>query len=246
MDTCVFCGRQGDDFAPEHWVPQWLSRKLFPTHGSGVRHNLPHGTWEADAFELTVKHVCNACNHHWLSDIEARASKYVFPLVMGAPDLSTITRVGMREVARWGYLKTISLELGRPGDQTPTHDGSVYADFQRRKWPPVPNCSIALGIREIGDDEPDPVFVWFRSQGGHPFAATPPATRRVTEGYRTTLLVGSLVFDVIGVKDPGRIGTSHEQGLVPLWPTPAHFGGTFTWPPKRRFRWRGDGLVLGP
>jgi hypothetical protein len=244
MDTCAFCGWEGEDFAPEHWIPQWLSRKLVPEYATGVRHNLPEGSWDADVFELTVKHVCNECNNTWLSEIETKASKFVFPLVIGAPNRETISEVGLRHVARWGYLKTILLELGRPDDHEPTHDTSVYAQFKESRWPPIPNCSLALGVREVGPDEPNPVFVWFSSQGGFSYSTRPPAPWRETKGYRTTLLIGHVIFDVIGVKDAGSINVPHGKGYVPLWPTPAFHGGKFTWPPTRRFRWRGEGLEL--
>ena len=244
MDTCVFCGRQGDDFDPEHWVPEWLNRKLFPEYGTGVRHNLPDKSWDADAFELTCEHVCTDCNRHFLSNIESKAARFVFPLVMGTPNKETISADGLRHVARWGYLKTISLELTRPPDHVPTHDVSVYENFRRTKWPPLPGCSLALGVRDIGPEEHQPVFLWFQSQGGHSYTGSPPHSEFTTEGYRTTLLVGHVVFDVIGLRDPGELPPDiHGDAYVPLWPDPAARGGRFTWPPRRRFRWR-EGLEL--
>ena len=114
-DTCIFCGHHGPnrDFPPEHWIPDWLNRRLFPEYGSGVRHNLPGRSWEADAFELTVPHVCFRCNRGWMSDIEAASADYVFPLVVGNAGADTINQEALLIVARWCYFKTICLELGR-------------------------------------------------------------------------------------------------------------------------------------
>ena len=56
-DVCFSCGHEGDDFAPAHWFPMmWLSRERSKV-SSGVRHNLPDRSWDADMLDLTVKHV---------------------------------------------------------------------------------------------------------------------------------------------------------------------------------------------
>jgi hypothetical protein len=244
-DTCVFCGYSGprSDFPPAHWIPAWLNRRLFTEYATGVRHNLPDRSWEAEVFELVVYHVCGNCNSTWLSEIETKAANFVFPLIMGVLDPNSISVPGLYHAARWLYLKTVSLELGRPDEHPATHAPSVYAAFRQTRKPPYPNCSMALGYREIeASSEPHPVFVWFSSVGGVRFSSV-PARFPSLDGYHTTLLVGHVVVDVFGITVAVPCDADHGDGYVPLWPSPVRTGGTFTWPPKRVFRWN-DGLEI--
>lgn len=243
IDTCAFCGHTGpsrEDFRHEHWVPQWLNRELFPRLSQGpVVHNTPHSSWEADAFEMVVEHVCEDCNGGWMSDIETKAKKHVLPFILGVAN--SVGPHGLNHVARWCYLKVVSLELGRPQEQEPTHDHGVYRAFKEKKNPPYPNCTLALGIRDI--NETSPVFVSFESQAFNFTADHPDYPDLPTfEGYRTTLLVGHLVIDVFGTAVPVPVTGDHGDGYSLLWPLPVT-GGTFTWPPARRWRWN-DGLEL--
>jgi hypothetical protein len=239
-DVCAFCGQTGSDFAPEHWIPRWLSRELIPTHATSVTHlglgapGAPLGE-EVDAFEFAVPHVCTKCNETWLSSIEGKAKRHVLPFILGTAG-PTLTLPGLQQVARWCYLKVISLELGRPAELRALHSEDVYSEFKRTKRPPYPNCSLALGVREIGNDK-NPIFVWWRSRH-EPMVATPlpswtlPKVR--FEGYRTTLVIGQLVIDVIGAGVPTRLDVEHGEGFEVLWPLPVT-GGKFRWPPDHRF-----------
>ena len=228
-ETCVFCGHTDDSFDPEHWVPQWLSRELIPKHASGVIHGLPGiPAWEARIFELTVPNVCEDCNHHWMSDIESQAKPHVLPFILGSwPD--PLTTNCLTHLVRWCYLKIISLELGRPSDHVSTHPRATYEAFMKSRMPPYPNCSLAFGVRDIA--EANPVFLWFGSQGQ---AISDPQSVRTFYGYRTTLLIGHLVIDAWGINDSERLDVDHGDGFEILWPV-LRDGGTFTWPPKRRF-----------
>jgi hypothetical protein len=230
-DICAFCGYEGTNFDPEHWAPQWLSRALIPRLGSGVVHNLPDlPSWEAKLFEIVLPHVCKTCNGGWLSDLESRAKPHVFPFILGnTPDPPS--ERGMRLLASWCYLKTISLELGRNPEQRSTHDWSVYRSFKESGVPPHPNCSLALGYREI--KETNPVFLWWRSQGGVNFRTGQPGIGPI-DGYHTTVLIGHLVIDVFGTGLPVNLDVEHGDGFHVLWPL-AHTGGTFHWPPEKRF-----------
>ena len=126
-DACVFCGYKGSDFAPEHWIPNWLSRELIPEHATHVIHNRPGHSWPSRRFEFTVPHVCKACNHGWMSDLEARTKPHVLPFILGAADESNITGTGLELIVSWSYLKVLSLELGRTETQNKTHDARERA-----------------------------------------------------------------------------------------------------------------------
>jgi hypothetical protein len=230
-DTCAFCGYTGTNFDPEHWAPQWLSRELIPRLGKSVIHNVPDlPSWEAKLFEIVLPHVCKTCNNHWLSDLESSAKPHVLPFILGnSPD--PMTEQGMKLVASWCYLKAISLELGRNPEHRPTHDRSVYRNFKQSKVPPYPNCSLALGYREI--KETNPVFLWWGSQGLK-FGSGQPGIPAI-DGYHTTVLIGHLVIDVFGTGLSVNVNVEHGEGFHVLWPTIPK-GETFNWPPEHRFR----------
>ena len=184
----------GDDFALEHWIPQWFNRELFPARASGgVRHDLYGQVWEADRFELTVEHVCRTCNNGWLSRLESRCKPHVLPLLLG--QAGPKHQHEWRIVATWCYLKLISLELSRPDEHVRTHQPSAYATFKSAEAPPYPNCSLAVGYHEIVERSL-PSFIWWESSGHH-IHATP--TTPGADGYHTTLVIGHLVVDVYGI-----------------------------------------------
>ena len=108
-DTCVFCGKTGTDFKPEHWVSQWISRADIPK-GKGILHFVPgRDPWPSRIVDLTVQHVCNECNHHWMSDIETRTRDIALPLIQGEVEL-TLTSLQQAQLAAWCFLKVITLD----------------------------------------------------------------------------------------------------------------------------------------
>jgi hypothetical protein len=232
-DGCIFCGYEGDDFDPEHWVPKWLSRTLIPKHGTMVGHVSEDQTIRKKRyFDLTVEHVCRTCNGGWMSDMETRAREAgdVLRLVLGVPE-PPLTLEGQTNLATWCFFKAITHELARPNDQTPTYPASMYAEFKRNQRPPVPECSIALGFRTIAATDPHPVFLWSHSQG-HMFPAGPRGIGR-EPGYHTTILIGHLVIDVVGFLRPVHADVDHGEGFVSLWPQLPE--EALPWPPATRF-----------
>jgi hypothetical protein len=241
-DVCIFCGYEGDDFVPEHWIPDWLSRKLLPKHGSMVGHVIPDGSIvKRRYFVYTVDHVCKTkCNGGWMSDMESRASDDgdVLRLILGVPK-PPLSQEAQARLAAWCFLKAITVELARPGDIGPPHypatyPQAMYTAFRQERKPPTPNCSIALGFRTINTiTEPDPLFVWSKSQGRN-FPAGDPGGIGSEAGYHTTLVIGHLVIDVAGLVRPINTKVDHgDERLVPLWPELP--GGAFPWPPPKRF-----------
>jgi hypothetical protein len=186
--------------------------------------------WKKRYFDLTVDHVCKTCNGGWMSDIEtkARDSGDVLRMILGVP-APPLTPKGQLDFVNWCFLKALTVELSRPPDQRPTYPQAMYAAFRRDKKPPTPNCSIALGFRNIS--EPDPLFVWSRSQGRN-FPVGPSEVPSET-GYNTTVLIGHLVIDVAGLLRPLNAKVDHGEGFVPIWPVLP--GKAFPWPPSKRF-----------
>lgn len=226
-DRCIFCDYEGDDFDPEHWIPQWLSRALEGKH-KGIVHNLPgRAQFTSNKFEMTVKHVCKACNGGWMSDIETRAKAHVLPMIVG-DYTKHLSKQGFSEVVRWCYLKVLSLEIGRPDDQEATHAREVFRAFKDSKAPPRTGCAIALGVRSITDANPE--FVIHHS-GAYSVGSGAPLEPRF-HWYVTTLVVGHLAIQVVGLRRTDDLDVEPAPGFQVAWPIGP--GWTFTWPPSQR------------
>ena len=228
MDTCVFCSRSGDDFQREHWVPKWISRAVVPKLGSSVQHNVAGRSFTSRAFELTVKHVCNDCNGHWMSDMETRNRDVVLGLMYGNGD-PPATPEAQEDLAAWCFLKAITCELGRPDDQQPTYPLEMYRGFYVHKTPPPLNAAVWIGRRNIVERE-SPTYVWWAS-GGIVVDTGEDRVGRV-EGYRATFLIGHFVFRVSGLLAGVRLDAESDERYVTLWPVP---GAEIVWPPPNSF-----------
>lgn len=117
-----------------------------------------------------------------------------------------------------------------PSEHRPTHDWSVCRNFKASGVPPYPNYSLALGYRQI--EETSPIWVWWGSQGLR-FTSGQSGVPSI-DGYRTTILIGYLVADAIGAALRVEVDIQHQDGFHVLWPL-ARTGGTFSWPPEKRF-----------
>jgi hypothetical protein len=226
MDTCVFCGMLGDDFKPEHWVSQWISRASIP-EGKGVEHHVPgREPWLDRTVDLTVEHICPDCNHHWMSDMEGRTRNLALPLIEGDTTPRTFGAPEVTRLAAWCFMKAITLELGRPADQARTYSDGFYSGFRKHKRPPH-GCLVSIGFREIPED-PE-MFVWFKSEGRTHHAV--PGIGDLA-GYRTALAIRHLVIDVIGIIAAAPIQVSdRDNRLVQIWPNVP----SLDWPPPQRF-----------
>jgi hypothetical protein len=224
-DTCVFCGATGTDFRPEHWVSQWISRAVIPAHKRVVHHVPGREIWVRNLFDLTVDHVCPNCNHHWMSDIESRAQPIALPLIQ--KDVAKmLSPTQQRRLATWCFLKVITAELGRPAHEKPTYPDWIYEGFGQHHHPPDV-CLISIGFRDdLGDPE---LFVWWKSEG-HEYAL---ADGREANGYRTTIAIGHLVIDVLGVLVPAKLEVEDDRRLLRIWPVSTR---SLQWPPADRFK----------
>jgi hypothetical protein len=181
-----------------------------------VEHN-EYGSDEpryARAFDLTVPRVCPDCNHHWMSDMETRTRNLALALIRD--ERTSLSGAEQRKLASWCFLKVLSLEIGRPEEHPPTFPDAMYTGFCRFQHPPLTSCAILIGRRHLehADGSPAP-FIWFNSQGQkHPF----PGVGDVG-GYRTSLAIGHLVIDVIGLfADIALQLQDADPRLVRIWP----------------------------
>jgi hypothetical protein len=209
---------KGSPSRPNIGRPSGYQRATIPP-GKGIEHHSSRGcVWRAAEYDMTVPRVCPNCNHHWLSDIESRTRNIALPLIRG-DDKRSLTAAEQRQLSIWCFMKAITLELGRPSGERPTHPEELYSGFKRFRQPPVTSCAVLIGRREIEADDPSPMTIWFNSQGrNHPV----PGVGDVS-GYRTAFLIGHLVVDVLGVHagNAQAVVENDDHRLVRIWPVAA-------------------------
>lgn len=226
MDTCMFCGATGTRFAPEHWIPQWIFRAIRPMVGGPISHDDGRRRWLKREFDFTVKHVCSTCNGGWMSDIESRARDSVLSLILGGDPPKSPRE--QEALATWCFLKSLSVELGRPDEHQPTFPAGIYPAFRQQRRPPPTSCAVYLARRsEI--PRRNPTYIWFATQGGK--FQGPDAT--LFDHYKTSILIGHLVVQISGLIAPVKLQVDPDEWHVVLWPELP--GENVVWPPTSQF-----------
>jgi hypothetical protein len=222
VDECVFCAATAPRFDPEHWVSKWISKAEVGKNQRIMNVAPGRDPWIAKIVELTVQHICEDCNNHWMSDMESQTRDIALPLIRG--ERTTLDLRQQTKLATWCFLKVITLELGRPEDEQRSYPPFVYEGFHEHMRPPA-GCVIAIGLRERSDDG---LFVWWRSGAGE--VAVPGLGKRAS--YRTALTIGHLVIETLGVLS-GRVNPILEDDdrLVRIFPVT----GPVAWPPEAAY-----------
>jgi hypothetical protein len=195
------------------------------THEPGIevrgnhRRRLKGRSFLASTPETTTKVVCKKCNGGWMSDLETKASTLLSPMIEGEDYLlSTDDQVFMAE---WTMKTVMMWQTINPEAQViPPSD---YNDFCESQKPP-PLTKILLG-HYSGTKFSFAGYTQEHLFRGEVIEPTPP------DGYRSILVVGCLVFEVIGSCDdeffapkfPELVG----ETLLQIWPSPQ----STSWPP---------------
>jgi hypothetical protein len=186
-------------------------------------------------FDITVPHVCDDCNHSWMSDIEGNSKPHVLPMILG--DYSKkLSGAGLEHIVRWCYLKVLTLELARPSEHTVSISASAYRDFRVEGLPSILGVSLALGARERITD-PNPDYVAYVSQSLN--QPSGPSGHKL-DWHETSILIGHLAVSAVCVPYNRSVDANHGEGFQVIWPT-MRTGGSFTWPPHKRLR----GEIIG-
>lgn len=213
---------------PEHVIPQWVGR-AYPD--AMFAHTDRQGRLiRSKVIEITVDTVCRPCNHHWMSDLETRASPLLKRMLKGQQQGLTVEQQAL--LAQWATKTAMTLD-------------QVYPP-RERLWPP-PVC------KELMDRELPPPGIGVRLghyTGSGPFlkisphdmySVIPPKGTRpgAPDGHRTPIRIDHLILEVHR-SNSGRLtmrigGTDQAVAasdiLPTIWPTTK----TTSWPPAYAF-----------
>jgi len=237
--SCVFCARPlANDDPPEHVIPKWMRRfrpkgTLFGHQPSivvrGERRTpttLP--TFTAKAPELTTNVVCRDCNGHWMSDLEARASNLLPPMIEHGQGQS-LTAEEHAFIAVWAIKTVMTWQTVEPDARAiPSAD---YRWLQAHQTPP-PRTQVRIG-RYVGTGLP---FIGYCQENlFRPDTPEPTPHELAPHGHRSILTIGQLVFEVLGSGDDNpvtpRFPNATGPVLLDIWPG---IGPSY-WPPPNAF-----------
>jgi hypothetical protein len=231
--TCVFCGH--GKATREHVWPDWISKMLVKRFGD----KNPSWTVEArgkkrrvKAPDVVVKHVCEACNSGWMSELEDQAKPVLVPMMMR--DKATyLTPADQRLLSTWAMKTMLMADLFRDRAERGLPP-SLYLRFFEDKCPPKHHA-----------------IIWTAAYGGEKFALSSKTTRgtvQATHSYNRhgilepgditmeaslfTVRLLSVVFQVfVNVGYQGPVTDAHEGTLFArIWPGS---GRALSWPPNQ-------------
>jgi hypothetical protein len=234
---CVFCDRAIPDGAPpEHVIPRWISK--FRPKGAVFRHiTYPEQRGEthyppsrpifsAKRFELTADTVCADCNHHWMSDLEAKGSPILTPMIEGSPQ-------GLR-VDQQVLLGQWVAKTALAWDQSMKPESRMYA-LEHCRWLrdhglPPPGATVRLGkFAGTGDFVQMVYDAMYLEVPTNPIHPGPPTA------HRSTIRIGQLITEFTVASDPravlaARVGDIANL-LITIWPST----DITSWPPRVAF-----------
>jgi hypothetical protein len=189
--------------------------------------------------QLTAETICRDCNGGWMSDLESRAATLLKP-VLGDPN--AVINLDLRaqaDLALWAARTALTYQQTRP----PRFQAAIAAHYRwiRDKQEPPPCTSIRLAFY-FSDTNTFPVH-YFRettSGGGVPDPSRDGADleREVPlVGYRTVILIGPVVFEILGTSAFEPIPMWWHGGLKPTL--------TSLWPIAQRVATVPPGIVIG-
>jgi hypothetical protein len=185
--SCVFCG--ATKTTREHAWPEWVRDefqrpKLLNQRARGS--SIDDRAFSAPPFTAIVNRVCAACNNGWMSDLETRAKPLLKPVFQGRG--REIHKEGQRMLAAWAFKTAVMLEYTHPDARTITK-AERTALYERHEAPS--DCQIWIGAYNGTDLNTYYKNDRLESDSGD-------------EHYAITFLMGSVVFQLWGLRDSGR------------------------------------------
>jgi hypothetical protein len=237
VEHCFFCGGVvAPSDPPEHVMPKWL-RKFQP---KGVRLKtqlgiIIHGdgpptppSYISSGPEIKTNVVCGACNGHWMSDLETRASQLLTPMIDGNGQPLSVEDQAF--LAVWAT-KTVMMWQTAPSNRRAI-PLAHYRWLHDRLTPP-PLTKVRVG-RFAAERE---LFIEYSQQNLFlPETPDPPPPGLNPHAWRGILTVGQLLLEVVGSGDdqsvPARFPNMTGPVLLDIWPGT---GKGVYWPPPHAF-----------
>ncbi len=225
MRYCIFCDNPAK--TREHLWPEWILKKVRPGNIVGyIGHNrnlMFNAEWK-------VRTVCKSCNEGWMSALEVANTSLIGPPI---DDISiTLNEPQQWAIAAWSVKTAMVMDSttvsARPLFYTQTERDELKSSSLTPRGTAV-WLGRFLGRMCIGAASLDTTYKF-------------PPRDDLCPGRITTLLLGSLVIQVMTVHIPpeygdGRIRIDPAPGpwdhlLVTTWPT---MGRNIYWPPVLAF-----------
>jgi hypothetical protein len=223
---CTFCHGEIDASAPpEHVIPKWIGRE-YP-NATFTRHDRQGRPIRSKTIDITVDTVCEDCNHHWMSDLEAAASPMLKPMLKGTRLGLTVQQQAL--LAQWATKTAMTLDQGFVPRERVFSPG-VCKQLMERKLPPV-GTGVQLA-HYIGTGDFLTVVHNDLYRRGIP-VGTRPGT---PDGHRTAIRIDKLILEV-NMPEDATTRISHpdivdiRDVLVRVWPST----DTTIWPPRYSF-----------
>jgi hypothetical protein len=215
---CVFCHKPIAPDAPtEHVIPKWVGNAypdaMFTTKGPNGR------KITAKVIEITVDTVCRACNHGWMSDLEASCAPMLKPMLKGQTQGLSLAKQTL--LAQWATKTAMTL------DQTVPTDMRVFSpdeckQLMDRQLPP-PGTGVQLA-RYAGSG----VFLTFGHNDLYRAAILDPVNPGPPDGHRTAIRIDQLILEVnvtsdanLDLRSVATDGQPVTDILQPIWPASA-------------------------
>lgn len=188
-----------------------------------------HAQWRGSPPELTVKILCDTCNHDRFGPIEAEAAEILKQLIVGQPKL--VLRPEVALIALWTVKTAMVFEFTGDKDRQPfyTSEERQALALERR----IPDKTTVLlagyGGRSQSMFDHGRDLVLTPRDGGSPYIA-----------FISTVAIGQFVGQAITHRAPMResveMPKAGEHYVKQIWPSPRNL----IWPPK--FYWDDEGL----
>jgi hypothetical protein len=218
MSTCVFCGFTGK-LTGEHVFGDWLTRvglDLEPVpHGAGRLNRIGRELGVRPPFRQTVRDVCGACNHGWMSRLELSAQRVLTPFILGEP--GTIAPEDQGVVAAWVQKTALVAMLVSPEEERAAGYGLPAAEYRelyamRDEAQPLPASQFWIGQYQGVRGWSVRVTPLVVAIEGLPEPDQP-------QGYAMTIVLGELVLHGVRFTTPSlQVEVTTRQELPLLWP----------------------------
>jgi hypothetical protein len=165
--------------------------------------------------------ICHTCNTAWMASLERKVRPFLLPMMSG--DSVRLDRQKMKLLARWCVKTAVTLEMYEAGHgQTPTIP-EQHRRYVHRMGMAPPNVTVSVATY-------NPVqahgMIQHRQARIGPDPTLPIRSRRwAIPCYAATILLGHLMFQVVGPLDPSM----SDWGVICLFP----FRSVQIWPSWR-------------